>query len=129
LSRRPLSRAVAFAWAAAALAGAILLPLAGHFAERLPACPWRAATGWPCASCGSGHALRALAAGDLGAALAANALIVAAALAFAGLGLAAGVAELRGRPLAEPRTMPGWARLALPAALAAQWLYLAGSVR
>ena len=129
MSPRPLSRPLALAWGTVAVAGALLLPGLAGLAGRLPSCPLRAATGWPCPSCGSGRAVVALAHGDLLAALAANPLLVAAGVAFLGLGLVAALAELRGRPLSEPRELPRWARLALPAALVADWLYLLGAGR
>ena len=86
------------------------------------ACPFKAATGLPCATCGMtrafvwmahGEPLRALAASPLGAA--------AAALAW-GFALAAGLRLLAGRPW--PRVGPGLARgaaLAGVAALLANW--------
>ena len=129
MSARRFARPLALGWAAIALGGAALLPVLADVAGRLPRCPLRAATGWPCPTCGSGRALAALASGELGAALAANPLVVAVGFAFVGLGVAAGLAELGGRPLAEPRELPRWARLALPAALVANWLYLVGAGR
>lgn len=125
MTARPLSRQLAFAWGAVAMAGAALLPWIGSLPARLPACPLRVATGWPCPGCGSGRAMAALARGDLAVALGWNPLAVAGLVAFGVAGLVAAVAELAGRPLAEPRQLPGWARVALPAAIAADWLYLA----
>jgi len=124
LTTRPLSRQLALGWGAAALAGAALVPWLGRRVDRLPACPLQAATGWPCPACGSGRALAALAHGELGVAFAWNPLAVAAFAAFALAGLAAAAGELAGRPLGEPRTLPAWARVTLPLALAADWLYL-----
>jgi len=122
---RPLARQLALAWGAAVVAGAALLPRLGRHVELLPACPLRAATGWPCPACGSGRAVAALAGGDWLAAFAWNPLAILALALFAAAGLAAAAGELAGRPLGEPRELPGWARLGLPAVIAADWLYLA----
>lgn len=124
MTRRPLSRQLAVAWGAVALALVALVPWLARQTARLPACPLRAATGWPCPGCGSGRALTALAHGELAAALAWNPLAVVALVAFGAAGVAALAAELAGRPLAEPRELPGWARVALPLSLVADWLYL-----
>lgn len=124
-----LARPLALAWGAVALAAAALLPVAAALVASLPACPLRSATGWPCPACGSGRALAALGSGDLYAALAANPLAVAAAAGFGALGVVAALAELAGRPLREPRELAAWARFAIPLALLADWLYLAGAGR
>ena len=124
MTLRPLSRQLAFAWGAATAAGLAALPWAARFASELPACPLRSATGWPCPACGSGRAVLALSEGHLGAALLLNPLAVVGGGAFVVLGLAAAIGALRDRPLAEPRELPLWARLTVPAAFAAQWLYL-----
>lgn len=124
MTARPLPRQLALAWGAVAAVGALLLPWIGPLSGRLPACPLRAATGWPCPGCGSGRALAALARGDFAAALVWNPLAAAGLVAFGVVGLVAAAAELAGRPLAEPRELPLWARVALPAGLVASWLYL-----
>ena len=121
---KPLSRPLALAAAATALVAAALLPFAAPRLAALPACPLRAASGWPCPACGSGRALTALAAGQPLVALAANPLAVAGLVGLGLLGLAAGAAELAGRPLHEPRELSRPLRLALVALFAANWLYL-----
>lgn len=89
------------------------------------ACPFRAATGIPCATCGMTRAFVHLAHGDLARAIAASplgALAAAVAWAFALLALARLAA---GR--SWPRVAPGTARaaaLAGGAALLANWAYL-----
>jgi hypothetical protein len=129
LTAQPLPRQFALAWGAVALAGAALVPWLGPRTAALPACPLHVATGWPCPACGSGRALAALADGDLAGALGWNPLAVAAFVAFGAAGVLALAAELAGRPLREPRTLPGWMRVALPLAVVADWLYLTWALR
>ncbi|MFD7513128.1 DUF2752 domain-containing protein [Streptomyces sp. NPDC059853] len=83
-----------------------------------PACPLPALTGWDCPGCGGLRAAHALAHGLPGQALAANALVVVAALALGTALLAWLVAELRGRPV-RPPAVPAACRWALAAAVAA----------
>jgi hypothetical protein len=118
---RPLARL----WGAAAVVALAAAPWADRLAPALPACPLRAALGWPCPTCGSGRALLALAALDPLAALAWNPLAALAAVAFAAGGLAALGRSFAAAPLAEPRELPRAARWALAAAIAGNWLYLA----
>lgn len=125
MTARPLSRQLALAWGAVTLAGAALAPWLGRQIDRLPGCPFHAVTGWPCPACGSGRALAALTHGELLAALAWNPLAVGAVAGFGCLGVAALAGELAGRPLREPRVLPGWARLAVPLALVVDWIYVA----
>ncbi len=101
-----------------------LAPLGGELARRLPACPVRRLTGWPCPGCGTTRAALAWAELDPAAAFAANPLAAAGwALLVAG-GLAAALASFGGRLPAEPRTLPPLARWALAVALLANWAYL-----
>jgi len=89
------------------------------------ACPFRAATGIPCATCGMTRAVVHLARGALGAALAASPLGAAAAAAAWGFALLAALRLALGRPW--PRLGPGPARAAAVAggvALLANWAYV-----
>jgi hypothetical protein len=92
-------------------------------------CPFRAATGLPCATCGMTRAWVALAHGEIPRALSASplgALLAAAAWAFA---LAAALRLLLG--LAWPRPRPGAARAAALlglGALLANWAWLVVAV-
>lgn len=129
MTARPLSSQLALGWGAAAIFALAALPWASRFAAVLPSCPLRAATGLPCPACGSGRAILALAGGDLIAAFALQPLLVLAGGAFVIGGVAVALAALFGRPLAEPRELPAWARILAPVALLAQWLYLVASGR
>ncbi len=117
-------RQVALLWGAIALAALALLPLAPRVAPLLPACPLRSALGIPCAACGSGRALVALARLDARAAVIANPLAALAAATFLLGGVTAGVAALLDRLPAEPRTLPTSLRWAVLVALVANWCYL-----
>ena len=117
--------ALAGAWAAAAVAALALRPVVPALAPFAPECWLRAATGVPCATCGSTHAAVALAQGRWLDALAANPLAaLGAALLLAGglaapLWLAAG-----GRVPQLPRVLPLPWRLAAGAMLAGNWLFV-----
>ena len=89
-------------------------------------CYFRAFTGWPCMTCGSTRALGALAHLDLAAAVAANPLAVVVGVAIGLWGLADLVLAPRRRALSI-EVSPAVARvlrIALVAAVAANWLYL-----
>ncbi|MGC8917620.1 MAG: DUF2752 domain-containing protein [Thermoanaerobaculum sp.] len=98
----------------------------------LPPCPFRTLTGVPCPTCGTTHAFLALAQGNLGAAFAANPLVVAsvavaALLAFLWAGasalgktLPASVRELQTR-------WPLWLRVAVAGAILANWIWVVAS--
>ncbi|WP_259454485.1 DUF2752 domain-containing protein [Streptomyces ginkgonis] len=83
-----------------------------------PACPLPALTGWDCPGCGGLRAAHALAHGLPGQALAANALVVVAALVLGAALLYWLVAELSGRPVPPPAVSAA-CRWALAAAVAA----------
>jgi len=88
-------------------------------------CPFRAATGIPCATCGMTHAFVLLARGEVGRALSASplgALLAAGTWAFALLALAR---QATGRPWPEPSPRLVRAAALLGAgALFANWAYL-----
>lgn len=101
------------------------VPVLGLF----PACPFQAALGLPCASCGMTRAFVALARGDVAASLAASplgAVLAAAAWGFAALALLRPLIRFRWPDLAPPA-----ARAAAVAGVAALllnwgWLVLSG---
>lgn len=89
---------------ALSFAAARVLPLLpGAAAPGLWACPFRAATGLPCPSCGATHAFVHLAHGELAQGLFANPLFALAAL---GLWATAGVALLRALGLSWTLVLP-----------------------
>ena len=126
---RANDRALGLSWGAAAAASIALAPLAGRAAELVPPCLFRSVTGLPCPTCGSTRAVLALARLDLAGAVALNPLAVASAIVFLAGGLIAAVAALAGRPLREPERYPPAARLALVAAVAANWVWLLEAAR
>jgi hypothetical protein len=126
---RANDRALGLYWGAAAAASVALSPLAVRAAELAPPCLFRSVTGLPCPTCGSTRAILALARLDLAGAVALNPLAAAAALVFLAGGLLAAVAALAGRPLREPQRYPTAARLALLAAVAANWVWVLVAAR
>lgn len=108
------------AWRRPAAVGAAALGVVALVAARDPArggyppCPFRLATGLDCPGCGTLRALHALAAGDLGAAVGLNALVVLA-LPFVVWAYLAWLGAALGRPLPVPRLPPavGWAAVAV----------------
>lgn len=120
--------AILGAVAALAAAAVALLPL-----DRLPwtVCYFKAITGWPCLSCGSTRALTRLLALDLPGALAMNPLATLGLLALAPWAAADAALLAVGRSLSVElgRSVGRAARVALLAALAANWLYLVAAGR
>jgi hypothetical protein len=89
------------------------------------ACPFRAATGVPCATCGMTRAFVALAHGEVGAALAVSPLGALGAAACWGFALLALARALLGRPWPVPGPRAARAgAIALLAGLLANWAYV-----
>src|SRR6476661_702073 len=107
-----------------AFAAVLLAPLAARMAPLLPDCLFRDLMGFPCPTCGTGHAALALARLDLPGAFAFNPLATLGALAFLLGGAAAAALSLAGRPLREPRLSGPAPRLAVLFAVAANWAWL-----
>jgi hypothetical protein len=107
-----------------ALALVAAAPWAAALAARVPACPVKTLSGWPCPACGTTRAAVALAGLDPGAALLLNPLATLGWIVLVGGGLVVAAVALAGRPLAEPRELPRAARWGIVAALALNWLYL-----
>jgi uncharacterized protein DUF2752 len=101
--------------------------------DRLPFafCTFKAATGWPCLTCGSTRALGRLLALDVPGALALNPLATLAGLLLVPWALADLVLLTRGRALALELGPRGalWLRLAVGVALLANWAYLIAAGR
>ncbi|MBI3932437.1 MAG: DUF2752 domain-containing protein [Acidobacteria bacterium] len=117
----------------AAVGAAAAAAIAAFHLDRLPIvlCAFRAATGLPCATCGSTRAFGRLAQLDVGGALTLNPFITLVALAIAVWGVADLLLALRGRTLAL-RTSAGEAKaiaLAVVAALAVNWVYVLAAAR
>ena len=117
----PSVHALGFAGAAAGLLAVAALPLEVF---SLFSCPWRAATGLPCPTCGCTRAFHHLVHGDLPAAFSASPLG-----ALLALGCALHVAwtvsrlcGLRWAPFVEPTRR---FRVGLAVAVAANWVFLA----
>jgi len=119
-------RRLALLWAAAVAAALVLRPFWLLAVDLLPHCRFRALTGLPCPTCGTGHAAVAMLEGQLGEAFTANPLISAAAVAVLAGGLAAPVwVLLAGRRLPRfPERVPRWLLVTAAAAVALNWAYL-----
>jgi len=118
-------RSLALVVAAGAASAAALLPFAPWFASFAPRCLFHALTGLPCPACGTTRAVLALGRGDIAAALAWNPLASAALLAGgAACLLAPAWIALRGPLPTLAPSLPLRARVALVAALAANWAWL-----
>ena len=116
----PSVHALGFAGVAAALLGAALvLPLDAPPLSFF-ACPFRAATGLPCLTCGCTHAFSYLVHGRLAEAFLASPLGAALAVACAAH-LLWTCARLAGLPFAPRARLPRWL---LVSAVAANWLFL-----
>jgi hypothetical protein len=121
MTARAAPHAAGFAVAAAALLGAAaLLPLDAPPLS-LFACPFKAATGLPCLTCGCTHAFHYAVRGELGRAFAASPLGALLALACAGHV----VLTLLGRSWPRVRIAPATARIAAVCAVAANWAFVA----
>ena len=121
----PSIHAAGFAGVAASLLlAAAVLPIDAPLLA-LFACPFRAATGWPCLGCGFTHAFQFAVRGQLGAAL--NASPLGTLLALAGATHAAWTAlRFAGLPWAPRMELAGArTRWACAVALAANWIFVA----
>ncbi len=116
----PSVHALGFAGVAASLlAAALVLPLDAPPLSLL-ACPFRAATGLPCLTCGCTHAFHFFMRGQFADAVAASPLGAALALACA-VHLLWTCARLFGLPFAPRARLPRWL---LVSAVAANWIFL-----
>jgi hypothetical protein len=122
---RTEERQIAVLWGVAALATLLLRPFWLALASFLPACPFRAITGIPCPTCGTGHAALALLHGHFLAALTCNPLTSIAGVGFIAGGLIAPIwVLLHGRLPAVPAPLPRAARMAIVLALLANWAWV-----
>jgi hypothetical protein len=109
--------------AGALLAGALLLPLDAPPLSLFP-CPFRAATGLPCLTCGCSHAFHFFVRGQISDALSASPLGALLALACA-VHLAWTLLRLGGLPWAPHFEATRAARVFAGVALAANWVFVA----
>ncbi len=116
-------RQLGFLWGAVALSLIVLSPLAPVIAAGLWSCPFKGLTGIPCPSCGTGRAALALARLDPIHALVHYPLPALAWMAFIAAGLVAGWRAWHGRPLPRIRRLPAWVKIAIVAAVAANWAH------
>jgi hypothetical protein len=113
---------------AVAVCGVLALALAPELLSLIPGCLWKAATGWPCPTCGATRAAGAMAMGHPMEALAWNPLVGLASLAglfylpYAWLVAAGLIAPIRTGWLTAPATPA--LRWLLLAALILNWIYL-----
>ena len=118
-------RGLALVLALGALSAAALAPFLPWLAPLVPGCPFHALTGVPCPGCGTTRAALALARGDVPAAFGWNPLAAAAFLFGGAACLLAPWWVVAGRPLPSLARVLSWrARIALVAALAANWAWL-----
>ncbi|MGE5237030.1 MAG: DUF2752 domain-containing protein [Acidobacteriota bacterium] len=118
-------RQIAWLWAVLVVCALLLRPFWLALAPLLPGCPFRALTGVPCPSCGTTRAAVALLGGHALLSLADNPLAAVAGVGFLAGGLLAPLwVSLGGRVPELPRPLPRWVRLALVAALAANWAWV-----
>lgn len=125
MERRSTGRYIATIWATASLALAVLWPYWDRLLGLAPACGLKSLTGYPCLTCGSTRAIRALLGGDLGAACTVNPLTtLGVGILFLG-GLASGLWLLGVRPDLKLRGRNlRWALAGALVLLAANWVYL-----
>jgi hypothetical protein len=116
---------LAWLWTFGVASAVALVPAAPWLGRLSPACPFHVLTGVPCPTCGATRAALALAAFDLRAAFASNPLVACGlvALALGGLVAPVWVAARAPLPRADERVRRAL-RVAVPAALAANWAYL-----
>jgi len=131
--RRGSDSGIDLLWSASALtifAAGLVWPILG--AGIRVACPFRAITGLPCPTCGGTRAIVAFAHLDAAAALVANPLIFVAACASVAV-IAYAIASRTGLipriSIALEPAGRGAARILIPIALLAQWIYLIGAGR
>lgn len=118
-------RQLAVLWALVAAAVVALRPFWLALAPYLPPCPWRAATGLPCPTCGTTRSALALLHGDIFSALATNPLATVVAVGFLLGGPLALAWALTARPLPPLPRVPWVAlRVAVVLAVAANWAWL-----
>lgn len=121
----PDDRGLALVLVLGALSALALVPFLPLLAPLVPGCPFHALTGVPCPGCGTTRAALALARGDVPAAFGWNPLAAAAFLIGGAVCLLAPlwVASGRALPALAPE-LPRRARVALVAALGANWAWL-----
>ena len=120
----PSVHALGLAGVAAALLGAAALLPMDLPPLSLFACPFRAATGWPCLACGCTHAFHHFVRGEFAPAFLSSPLGTSVALAAAAHLLWTAL-RIAGLPYAPRLTMTPRLRWAAAAALAANWAFLA----
>lgn len=119
-----MPRSIALWWGGVAAALIALSPWAPRFAGHLWGCTFKAVTGIACPTCGTTRAALALARFDVQTALTHYPLPTLGWVVFIGGGLVAAAMTLAGRtPPAIPTRLPGWARVAVVAALLLNWAY------
>ena len=103
-----------------------LSPLAHRMAQGLPTCQFKSQVGLPCPTCGTTRAALHLSEFELGEALVAYPLATLGWIALVGGGLVAGTMALLGRGLPSDAGLrfPIWLRVAIVAAILANWAYL-----
>ncbi len=116
-------RQLGLLWGGVALALIALSPLAPAIAGGLWSCPFKGIFGIPCPTCGTGRAALALARLDPVHALEHYPLPALAWMAFIAAGLIAGWRAWRRLPLPRIRRFPVWLRIAIVAAMLANWGY------
>ena len=119
----PSVHALGLAGVAAALLGAAALLPMDLPPLSLFACPFRAATGWPCLACGCTHAFHHFVRGEFAAAFLSSPLGTSVALAAAAHLLWTAL-RIAGLPYAPRLKMTPRLRWAAAAALAANWAFL-----
>jgi hypothetical protein len=118
-------RHLAVLWGVVAVCALLLRPFWLAAAPLMPACPFRLLTGVPCPTCGTTRAAQALLHGRILDSLAANPLMALAGVVFVLGGLTAPLWIAAGGAVPDgPVRLPGWARVAIVAVIAANWAWL-----